>query len=117
MSVSSVLPESGPTTGSTVVTVAGANFVLAAACKFGSLVSAATVGTSTVLQCLSPAQAPSATVSVEVSNNWVEYTDFRVPYLYYGASFVHLAALSYCLLYALAQLPSRWLLFCPPLGR
>lgn len=85
MSVDSVHPDGGPTSGGTIVTVAGTNFLDGfTTCKFGTVSgAAATYIASTRLLCLAPAHG-EGTISVEVSNNAVDFTAFAVEFGYYG---------------------------------
>jgi hypothetical protein len=66
--ISSVLPEAGPTNGGTIVTIAGTGFENGAGVTFGSLAAASvTVESSTNLTAVTPASL-SGTVSVIVNN-------------------------------------------------
>ena len=84
--VAYVAPSLGPTTGNTLVTVYGANFVTAqTACYFGATVAVATtVSNSTALVCQAPARA-AGSVYLELTNNNRDFTTQRFVYLYYGA--------------------------------
>jgi kynureninase len=82
--ISVLAPVSGRTTGGTVVTVTGTEFLAAAWCKFGTTATvSATVDTSTVLRCNSPAHS-AGPVDVEVSVNGVDFTEWRTSFYYYG---------------------------------
>ena len=59
--VSVLLPSSGPTAGGTVVTVTASNLLANATCRFGTLAgAAATVVSSSVVECAAPAQGCGA---------------------------------------------------------
>jgi hypothetical protein len=82
-------PPRGPTLGGTLVTVWGHEFQAqgSVTCAFGTLLrtpsSAATVLSSTLLTCLSPAQ-PVGDYALELSNNGgQDLTTLRVMYSYY----------------------------------
>jgi hypothetical protein len=75
----------GLVAGGTVVTLTGAGFDSSASCTFGIVNSTSvTFVTSTQIKCVAPAQAANS-VSVEVANNLMEYTDDRVKFRYYRA--------------------------------
>lgn len=66
--VSSLNPNSGPTTGGTSVTIAGTNFQSSATVKFGGVAATnVTVGSSTTISATTPAHAAGA-VDVLVTN-------------------------------------------------
>lgn len=79
-----LLPTSGPTSGGTVVTVTATELLSIATCRFGTLAAAgATVLSSTVVKCESPAQSAGVT-NVEVTNNGQDYTLLTRQFVYYG---------------------------------
>jgi hypothetical protein len=66
--ITSVSPNSGPTTGGTTVTISGSGFQSGAIVVFGAVLAASvTVNTSTQIQAVTPAES-AATVSVTVTN-------------------------------------------------
>ena len=83
VSVTSVWPEAGPNSGATVVTVSGTNFVVPAFCKFGTTMSpGATVQSSTLLRCVSPAHV-NGPVALEMSNNNQDFSTSVRVYTFY----------------------------------
>ena len=81
-SVSHIAPPTGPTSGSTIVTLTGRNFFSGAYIKFGSVGPvAATVATCTQLRVLAPAHTAAA-VAVELSNNNQDYTTSSALYVF-----------------------------------
>ena len=86
-SVISIFPTLGPTTGATVVTVTGSAFVSDALCRFGTIMSANTVASSSLMRCAAPSTMES-TVYVEVSNNGQQWTTDSVEYRYHCTSCV-----------------------------
>lgn len=92
VSIASLSVSSGPTTGSTLVTLTGAGFIQSASlvCKFGNAVVAYTGFTSaSVMVCATPAHV-AGTVSVEVSNNNADYSFSGSAFTYQGATLVSL---------------------------
>lgn len=88
--VGRVSPSSGSVVGGTIVTVFGTNFLANSKCRFGSTVVSARNLSSSSVQCTSPAATggtPGA-VSVEISNNNVDYTSDAVTFTYYAAPVV-----------------------------
>jgi hypothetical protein len=76
---------SGPSSGATVVTVTGTQFLASAFCRFGTALAASvTVSTSTLVQCESPALAVGE-YTLEVSNNSQDYTVVTREFRYYCA--------------------------------
>jgi len=91
MSVLLVAPSSGDITGSTLVSVVGADFDAAGEpimqCKFAGsnqqeLVSLGSIVTSSVLVCITPSARAQGLVVLEVSNNGVDYTRNAVQFLF-----------------------------------
>ena len=87
--ISSITPTTGPTSGSTLVTVFGNNFVSTALlqCIFGVLKVPATLVTSTQVTCYSPSQ-PAAAVLVVVTSNNVDFTNSSAVFVYTASSSV-----------------------------
>jgi hypothetical protein len=81
--VLSVTPSIGPEVGGTMVNVTGINFNVGSggACRFGSLVTDATMVSSTLVSCSSPAQSPGG-VTLQVSGNGFEWTKQAVSFAY-----------------------------------
>lgn len=81
--VLSVIPSVGPEVGGTMVNVTGINFNVESggACRFGSLVTDATMVSSTLVSCSSPAQSPGG-VTLQVSGNGFEWTKQAVSFTY-----------------------------------
>jgi hypothetical protein len=103
--VESLLPNSGPTAGGTVVTVAGQHFFANAWCKFGGQRGVAvTVTSSTELKCSSPATAASV-VSLEIGNNNQDFTILLTQFTFFGM--VKCCFVSCSALIMNAQTPSR----------
>ena len=63
-SVSGVSPSAGPTSGGTVVTITGANFILVTSVSFGSVAAPFTVNSASSITATSP---PGATGAVDVT--------------------------------------------------
>jgi hypothetical protein len=91
--VESVYPISGPSMGSTTITVNGANFLSGAQCVLRSVPNAVTVDTwasvfvsATRVTCVTTAQTPGA-YFVEISNNVQDISNSRVEFVYYSARF------------------------------
>ena len=91
MSVLSVAPSSGDVTGSTLVSVVGADFDAAGArsmhCKFAAsnqqgVVSEGSIVTSSVLVCITPSAKTKGLAVLEVSNNGIDYTRNAVQFLF-----------------------------------
>ena len=82
-SVTTLSPNSGQTTGSTLVSVTGTNFQGTAtlSCRFGTAVVTATYSTATRLLCSSPALGVGS-VNVEVTLNGADYTANEIPFIY-----------------------------------
>ena len=83
--VFSLVPNSGPSDGSTIVTVYGEAFVNApqTTCLFNlAFAPSVTVLSSSQLLCESPPHA-STIVALEISNNNQDYTSCLVPYEFY----------------------------------
>ena len=82
-SVGSFLPTAGVSSGGTLVNVTGTAFSTAV-CRFGTALSVSqTVASSTQLICEAPPTAPSV-VSLEVSNNNVDFTAYSQRFVFYG---------------------------------
>ena len=82
--VSAVSPALGPTSGATLVNVTGSNFVIlpsGTTCRFGELITNATVLDEHLLQCASPGVSASGVAEVQMSHNDQEY--------YSGAEFLY----------------------------
>ena len=87
--LNSFAPAAGATTGSTTVTVTGSGLYAVGYCRFGTAgVTVATATTSTIATCVSPAAAAARAVYMEWSNNNVDFTTARLPFVYFGALFV-----------------------------
>ena len=73
--VTGIVPSTGPQRGGYVVTAVGNNFATTGLvyCRFNSGIYPATVSSSSQLTCIAPA-APGGLMSVEVSNNYVDFT-------------------------------------------
>lgn len=85
--VTSLLPPLGPSTGSTLVTVTGTNFISNSGitCKFGTAAAVSAAWRSaSLLECVSPSGS-SGSVAVEVSNNGQDYSSNAVQFVYYCA--------------------------------
>lgn len=86
--VASVLPTTGPVSGSTAVSVTGTNYLstYVPVCMFGTYSPVtASVLSSTLLKCFSPmATGGVASVNVQVSMNNQDYTTNVVLYQYQG---------------------------------
>lgn len=76
---------SGPVSGGVTVTLTGTSMPTAGSgyCAFGTRVVAATLNTATTLSCLAPGHA-AGTVTVEVSNNNVDFSSSGITYQYQG---------------------------------
>lgn len=81
LQVSGASPNIGPLSGGTVVRISGSRFDDAAGgggklwCRFGrGVVSAAVAGSGGVALCVTPASQSLGAVSLEVSNNGIEFT-------------------------------------------
>eukprot|EP00698_Gefionella_okellyi_P008953 TRINITY_DN2247_c0_g1_i2.p1 TRINITY_DN2247_c0_g1~~TRINITY_DN2247_c0_g1_i2.p1 ORF type:complete len:896 (+),score=191.18 TRINITY_DN2247_c0_g1_i2:182-2689(+) len=88
--LTSIVPNTGPTAGGTVVTAVGTNFVSSSSlvCQFGTSTPVlATWISATLLQCTSPAGG-NGTVSVAVSNNNQEYLGTGRPFTYQQTAFI-----------------------------
>ena len=86
LTVTSVLPLSGPHHGGTRLSIFGSNFANSnsLSCKYGPSVVVMARWISTVqLECVSPAIDPGA-VTVEVSNNGKDFTDDKVIFTAFG---------------------------------
>jgi hypothetical protein len=84
--VSSVSPKSGPTSGGTVVTIAGSNFQAGAAVLFGGIASSsATVSGATQIQAVTPAHT-TGTVDVTVRDPNGESSTLSGGFAYSGSS-------------------------------
>jgi hypothetical protein len=84
--VTSVVPTSGPSSGTTLVVVRGTGFLNSDQlyCSFGTqTLQVATWTSTTELRCRAPAEV-AGTVSVEVTNNNQDYSSSAVEYLYQG---------------------------------
>ena len=85
-SVSSLAPTEGPTTGGVQVTVSGSNFVSSEdlMCRFDSTLAPATYVNASNILCTSPARGEGL-VTVEASNNRVDFTTNQVQFEFYKA--------------------------------
>jgi len=81
-SVLRTVPEEGKVDGGNPVFVVGTNFVntTALGCKFGNLVSRATIISKNSLVCIAPSVPSDRTVSVTVTLNGLDYTSSGVSY-------------------------------------
>ena len=92
--VSSVSPSQGPSAGGTSVTIFGSNFVNGAAVKFGTVDAASvTLGGSSLLTAVSPAQAPGL-VGITVTNPGTTGTTLANAYTYNPAPAPTVSALT-----------------------
>jgi hypothetical protein len=69
--VSSVAPNSGPSTGGTVVTITGTGFIPSSVVNFGTAAATVTYLSSTSLKATAPAE-PAGTVHIRVSNGTLQ---------------------------------------------
>ena len=74
-------PSFTHTSGGTLVTVIGANFLESSVCKFGHRHSECGYLSSSSLKCYAPSHQISE-VFVEMSNNGIDYTDSKVSFAY-----------------------------------
>lgn len=74
----------GPSTGGTVVTVTGSHLLAGAVCRFGTAVVAGTVdGGGSTIVCTAPSRGTTTgPVTLEVSNNNAQFTDYGFVFEY-----------------------------------
>ena len=90
LSVSSILPDSGPMHGGTRIQVFGSGLMQSTAgfCKFGSASQStrAVHVSNNSIECVTPAQIKSGSVCVEVSNNNVDFSHNCIPFQFTKAA-------------------------------
>ena len=96
--VQSIQPALGPNGGGTVVTVTGSNLGNTVACRFASIIVAATNPTSSSVECVSPAnqfgENGEVMVLVEVTSNLFDFTNEEMLYVFYQESMARIMNLS-----------------------
>ena len=86
VTIDSLLPTSGPRSGSTEVTITGSNFVSGdILCKIGSNIITPTFDSSNVIRCLTTATpgVDEEAQTVKVTNNQVDYTSSLIQFTFY----------------------------------
>ncbi|KAE9224791.1 hypothetical protein PF005_g5786 [Phytophthora fragariae] len=85
LQIDSVFPSLGPTTGNFSVRLTGGKFrkTDAVRCKFAEIVVVATWVSFDEILCMAPPHSPGV-FTLEVTRNAQDYTDTRVPFLYYA---------------------------------
>ena len=84
LSLSKIVPEFGPSSGSSIMTLHGTNFVPSGkmSCRFGEEIVPAHYVSGDSIQCVVPGKGLSAAVVVSVSRNSVDYSDSTMVYTY-----------------------------------
>lgn len=83
--LSSVTPLQGPSTGGTVVTLLGFDFLQSTKCRFGSVVTTATYFHKEKITCVTPTTV-AGIAFVEVTNDGIHYTNHRFIFLFQHGS-------------------------------
>jgi len=84
VTVTSVAPSVGPFAGSTTILLTGSNLIDSSllSCRFGSVIRMAVWQSASTVQCVAPASNASGPVTLEVSNNNVDFSSSGLTYTY-----------------------------------
>eukprot|EP00300_Choanocystis_sp_HF-7_P024547 c2602_g1_i1.p1 GENE.c2602_g1_i1~~c2602_g1_i1.p1 ORF type:complete len:1704 (-),score=279.63 c2602_g1_i1:25-5001(-) len=86
VAVREIVPDHGPASGATNVTVFGINFPNSAVCRFGDLISTAVVVSPNEINCLSPAHKAGVVALEIVSRNRLLFSSSLIRYTFEGSN-------------------------------
>ena len=91
-SVTAVRPAAAPLAGNYTVTVQGSNYVSTSllTCRFGTHLRLGSYATASAVMCVAPSAAAPGPVTVDVSNNGVDFTASSVAFTWFGMLYVFL---------------------------